>query len=553
MNILGVGGLSHDPSVALIVDNEIVMAIESEKVTRYKHEISACPVEAIRFILEYNNIDLKNIDYITTNWKAGFLANKLYLKHLFRFAQRHCYPLSIFPTFLSIANSHNKAAFSKLQKDYIPPIVQVKHHLAHLGSCYTLSPYEEAAVAIIDGSGELECTSLYHCTGRKIKKLYIMATIHLGYNKLGDEYKVMGLAPYGRRHQKFEEFFKNLIRLLPNGRYQVDRKLAGNYLVNEYVFPKHTQTIIGLHKPESVSQFTQEHMDFAYALQSRIEEAIIHVVRHLRKLTTAKYLALAGGVALNSVSNGKIRENIDFEDIFIQPAAHDAGTALGAAAFVQYHQLGLERPHPFTHAYLGPSYDDAQIESELQKVKAPYKRVKNPAKEAANLIVSGKVIGWFQGAAEFGPRALGNRSILADPRDPQMKDKVNKLIKERENYRPFAPAILEDKMSDYFDNLVNTPYMLLVNKVKHDKHQEIPAVVHVDGTARPQSVDYDANPLFYKLIEEFYNVTGVPVVLNTSFNVAGEPIVMKPVDAIRCFYGCGLDALVIGSFIIEKA
>jgi carbamoyltransferase len=261
---------------------------------------------------------------------------------------------------------------------------------------------------------------------------------------------------------------------------------------------------------------------------------------------------MAGGVALNSVANGKIRESVDFDDMFIQPAAHDAGTSLGAAAYYLYHVLGRDRPEPFESPYLGPAYSDEAIERELGRVKSDYRRLANPARTAAELLSRGWVLGWFQGASEFGPRALGNRSILADPRRAEVKDLVNRLVKERESFRPFAPAILEQEMPRYFEHLRHSPYMLLVGRVRPERQAEIPGVVHVDGTARPQSVTPHGNPKFYELIEEFSKLTGVPVVLNTSFNVAGEPIVNTPSDAIRCFHGSGLDALVIGPFLVTK-
>jgi carbamoyltransferase len=564
MRILGVGGLNHDPSVALIDGSKIALAIESEKVTRHKHEVSVCPEEAIRLVLRQTGIDLSEVDVMTTNWDARPLANWLYLKQVLRFVRSNCYPWYLLPMFAGIAGSHHKASFLRLQEDRLPPIVPIQHHLAHLGSCYTLSDFEEAAVAIIDGSGEVECTSLYHCRGSSVQKLYsmdlpldslghiyTMATIHLGYRMLGDEYKVMGLAAYGEPRKKFTDFFADLIQLLPEGRYRVNGKLAGNYMASGYKFPLHVRSLIGPPRPAD-ADMTREHEDFAYALQARLEEAVVHVIRHLRKVTGSRNLCLAGGVALNSVANGKIREQVDFENIFIQPAAHDAGTALGAAAYYQYHVLKGDRPDPMTSAYLGPAYGDEHIEAELGRTQARYRRVDDVAGAAAQLIAEGRIIGWFQGAAEFGPRALGARSILADPRQGDMKDRVNKMIKEREGYRPFAPSVLVEEMSTYFDLLTESPYMLMIAKVKPERRAEIPAVVHVDGTARPQSVSRHQNATYYDLISRFRERTGVPVVLNTSFNVAGEPIVLKPADALRCFYGSGLDALVIGSYVLEK-
>jgi carbamoyltransferase len=564
MKILGVAGLGHDPSVGLLADGRIRMAVESEKVTRHKHEISICPTETIRFVLKNTGTSLSDVDYLTTNWRAGPLANWLYLKLTWRYLCRWCSPYNWVPTLLFLAGTHKPIGFQRLQEERLPPIVEVRHHLAHLGSCYTLSPYEEAAVAIIDGCGELECTSLYHCHGRKVRKLYSMdlpvdslghlygmATIHLGYFMFGDEYKVMGLAAHGERNPRLAAFFEELIRLMPEGRYRVDRRLSGNYMYQNYIFPGHVRSIIGPpRRPDE--DLTDFHRDFAYALQRRLEEAVVHVIRHLKQATGSRYLCLAGGVALNSVANGKVLEQVPFDEIFVQPASHDGGTSLGSAAYFHYHVLKQDRPGPFTSASLGPSYSDESIRAELLRVACPHRRLEDPAAAAAELLAAGKVIGWFQGAAEFGPRALGNRSILADPRDAAMKDRLNRCVKEREGYRPFAPAILDEEMGRYFEHVRCSPYMLMVGRVRPERQAEIPAVVHVDGTARPQSVDARTNPLFHRLIEEFRRRTGVPVVVNTSFNVAGEPIVLRPVDAIRCFFGCNLDALVIGSFLVEK-
>jgi len=564
MKILGVVGLGHDASAALLADGDVRMAVESEKVTRHKHEVSMCPAEAIRFVLRATGTSLWEVDYIATNWRAGPLANGLYLKHFWRFLRRGCSPWQ-WPSLLTlVAGTHGRLGFQLLQEEDVPRIVQVRHHLAHLGSCYTVSPYDEAAVAILDGSGELECTSLYHCQGRRVRKLYSMdlpvdslgdiysmCTRHLGYYMFGDEYKVMGLAAYGERNPRLSDFFNRLIRLLPDGRYRIDRRLSGDILRRYYVFPPHVRSIIGppRGRDEEISPF---HRDFAHALQCRLEEAILHVVRHLKQVTGSRFLCLSGGVALNSVANGKVLEQIPFDDIFIQPASYDGGTSLGAAAYLHYHVLKKGRPGPFTSASIGPTYSEESIRNELVRVGCPHRRLENPAATAADLLVEGKVIGWFQGAAEFGPRALGNRSILADPRDASMKDRLNRAVKEREGYRPFAPAILEEQMGRYFEHVRRSPYMLLVGRVRRERQAEIAAVVHVDGTARPQSVDAHTNPPFYRLIQEFCHRTGVPVVLNTSFNVAGEPIVLRPIDAIRCFFGCSLDALVIGPFLVEK-
>lgn len=564
MNILGYAGLNHDPSIAILSGPRIRCAIESEKVTRHKHEINVFPEEAIRFALGVAGLSLEEIDLIALNYDANPWSNRFYLPHLLNFIRTGNFDLDIISNLVVLAGSHNPRVFRRLKEYRLPRMAPVPHHLAHLGSAYPFSPFEDAAVAIIDASGELACTSLYHCTGRRYRKLYSMdlpndslgtvymlATVHLGYRMIGDEYKVMGLAPYGGPNEKFRRFFTDLIQFQDEGRYRVNGSITGKVFTNGWKFPEAVARAIGARRLPG-EDFTQEHKDFAFELQRRTEEAILHVVRHVRKLTGSKHLCMAGGVALNSVANGKILEHAGFDDLFIQPAANDAGTSLGAAAFCHFFRSQGERPAPLEHANLGPRYTDEEIAHELDRCKQTYQRVEFPSRIAAQLLARGRILGWFQGATEFGPRALGCRSILADPRLPEMKDRVNRLIKEREGYRPFAPSILLEAAPEYFERIRYSPFMLLVGKVREEVRGRIPAVVHVDGTARPQTVDRHTNPLYYQLIDEFRRLTGVPVVLNTSFNVANEPIVNSPADALRCFHACGLDALVIGDCVIEK-
>jgi carbamoyltransferase len=564
VNILGYAGLNHDPSIAVLSGPRIRCAIESEKVTRQKHEINVFPERAMRFALDVAGLSLEDIDVIALNYDARPLSNRLYLPHLLRFLRTGNFDVDILSNLIVLAASHSPRVFRRLNEYRIPRIVPVAHHLAHLGSAYPFSPFEEAAVAVIDASGELACTSLYTCAGRRFRKLYSMdlpndslgtvymlATVHLGYRMIGDEYKVMGLAAYGGPNDKFRRFFENLIQLQEGGRYRVDGSVAGSVFSNGWKFPEAVARSIGARRRPG-EEFTQEHKDFAFELQRRLEEALLHVLRHVRKITGLKHLCMAGGVALNSVANGKILEHAGFEEVFIQPAASDAGTSLGAAAFHHYFREQGERPEPMEHVSLGPRYSDEQIEGELGRCKQTYRRVTSPSARAAELLASGNVIGWFQGATEFGPRALGCRSILADPRRPEMKEKVNRLIKERESYRPFAPSILEEAAAEFFESIRRSPFMLLVGRVREERRGAIPAVVHVDGTARLHTVDRRTNPLYHELIEAFRKLTGVPVVLNTSFNVAGEPIVNSPLDALRCFHASGLDALVMGNCVVEK-
>lgn len=565
MNILGYSALNHDPAIALLLDGRVSCAIESEKVTRHKHEVSVFPEAAIRFVLQTANVSMDDVDVIALNYAAGPFANAFYFPLLWRLLRRRSFDLGVILNNIQIAASHNQRVFRQFREHRVPKLVAVRHHLAHLASTFLYSSFEEAAVAVIDASGERECTSLYHCAGRRVRRLasmdlpcdslgyvYMMATRHLGYAMLGDEYKVMALAAFGGPNAHFRRFFMDLVQLLPGGRYRVDARLAGRIFDNGWKFsPRVERELGGRCLPGA--ELTQQHKDFAFELQRRTEEAVVHVVRHLRRQTNARFLCMAGGVALNSVANGKLLRESGFEQIFIPPAPHDAGTAIGAAAYHHFYTLGGARPEPLRHAYLGASYSDETIERELTRCKQSFVRVDDPARTAAAALAGGKVIGWFQGATEFGPRALGNRSLLADPRPLASKERVNRFVKEREGYRPFAPAILEEEAPAYFESLVHSPFMLFVDTVRAERRGDLAAVVNVDGSARPQTVARDTNPLFYDLIARFRDLTGVPAVLNTSFNVAGEPIVSSPTEALRCFHGSGLDMLVIGSFVVEKS
>ena len=564
MKILGYSGLNHDSAVALLDAGKIAFAIESEKVTRYKHEMTPFPEHAFRHLLGHAGVSLSDIDYLAVNYEAGFWANKGYLPHFYACLRQRNFDWGIIANSAVLAGSHNPIIVKYSISDDVPRILPVRHHLAHLASTFLYSPFEEAAVAVIDAAGEIDSTSTYLCRGREIRKLgamtlptnslgsvYMMSTRHLGYRLIGDEYKVMGLASFGESYQPFRQFFEQLIVLLPDGAYRIDPRLAGRIALNGCQFPKEIADRLG--GPRAAGDdFGAVHKSFAFELQRRIEEAILHVTRHLRKKTGVRNLCMAGGVALNSVANGKVLEDSGFDEVFIPPVPHDAGTSLGAAAYLHYYRFLQERPAPLTHAYLGPSFDDDQIERELDRCRQRYVRLDDPAAAAADLLCEGRIIAWFQGATEYGPRALGNRSILADPRHAEMQHRVNAMIKERESYRPFAPAVLEEYAACYFPSLRSSPYMLFVVDASEKARKEIPAVVHVNGTARPQTVTKAANPRFFALIDAFRERTGVPAVLNTSFNVAGEPIVNTPSDAIRCFNGSGLEAMVIGSYLLSK-
>jgi carbamoyltransferase len=563
--LLGYCSLNHDPAVAVVENGAVLCAIESEKVTRHKHEISVLPEQAIRFALDAAGRRWEDVDAIVTNHDAGPASNLGYAPLLWSAITSRSFDFSGIVNALVIHASHNRRLFRRLPERDIPPIVRVRHHLAHVAGAFLYSPFDSAAVVVIDACGELECTSAYYCHDRSIRALYsmnlpsdslgfvyMMATQHLGYDMLGDEYKVMGLAPFGEPRRAFQQFFEDLIQLLPKGRYRISPHLFGKLHLTGWKFPPDVERRLGFRRRRG-EELRQEHKDFAYALQRRTEEAILHVVRHVRKIAPARHLCLSGGVALNSVANGRLLAEGLYDEIYVPPAPHDAGTSLGAAAFHHFYTLGGERPAPLRHASLARTYDDQTIEQDLVRCGLPFGRCPDPARTAAQLLVAGHVIGWFQGATEFGPRALGNRSILADPRLVDIRDRVNRKVKERESYRPFAPSILASEAGRFFEHVRSSPFMSFVDRVRPERRSELSAVVHIDGTSRPQTVTAAENPLFFELISHFKTLTGVPAVLNTSFNVAGEPIVNTPADAIRCFFASGLDALVMGRFVLHKA
>jgi carbamoyltransferase len=443
----------------------------------------------------------------------------------------------------------------------------VNHHVSHLASGFFLSPFSKAAILTVDGAGD-GLTSLLACgDNNQITKinsaefpysiglLYYLVTKHLGFGGFdGGEGKVMGLSSYGDPN-RYIEIFRDIIKLKSNGAYELNMKyftifhtgfLRGTTRFSDY-FTKKFGPI-----RKSGDPILKEHEDIAAGLQQVIEETVVHVLKYLYEKTKCENLVLSGGVALNSVMNGKLHRQTPFKNIFISPIAYDGGNAVGASFYVWNVILANPRHYQKASCYLGPEFSDESVKHILDDNKLNYEVLDDAPKRAAELISDGKIVGWFQGRMEAGARALGNRSILADPRRAEMKDIVNKQVKHREPFRPFAPAILAEKVGEYFEDNLSVSFMERVFNIKPEKRKLIPAVTHVDGTGRLQTVTRQDNNLFYNLINEFNRITGVPVVLNTSFNVKGEPIVCSPIDAIRCFYSTGMDYLIIGKFLIKK-
>lgn len=560
--LLGVTISVHDSSACLVEDGRLLVAIEEERLTRKKHS-GEFPLRAIEYCLESRGItvaDLSCIAYSQVPWlslpsKAWYVLTRLprswdFLKreiywHLLNYGHVKTWPQRLDPRRVGL-----------LKKD--PKVLFVKHHLTHVASAYFPSPFEEASLLSIDQRGEWSSTFFGWATGNRVERIgevyypnsmglfYLMLTLYLGFN-YHEEYEVMGLAAYGKA--RYLKQMEQIIRYEGDMRFSVNERYLSDHFKTLY-----SNALVELlgssrHKDDPIDE---RHCDIAASLQVTTEQIVFALLRDLYASTKIDKLCMAGGVALNSVLNGKITEATPFREVFIQPAAYDAGGSVGAAMYAYHVMMGGRNRWMMDHAYLGPEYSREQIKQLLDSYGLRYTELDNIEVEAARLLAEGKVIGWFQGRMEFGPRALGNRSILADPRKPDMKDRVNLLVKERQSFRPFAPAVLEEKVKDYFLGVEASPFMLLVGKVRDEVRSRIPAVVHVDGTARVQTVSKVTNPKFWYLIHAFDKIAGVPVVLNTSFNIKGEPIVCSPRDAIRCFYSSGLDCLLMDNFLVRK-
>jgi len=450
----------------------------------------------------------------------------------------------------------------------------VEHHKAHMASAFLVSGFDRAAILSIDGFGDFVSTMWGVGEGNRIEVLgqieyphsagivYTATSQYLGFPKYGDEGKVMGLAPYG--NPRFLEQFRDIVQTEPEGRFKLNLNYFRHHSEGvEMTWDDGSPTIGRIFSHKFVETFGparyngnplgEHEQDIAASLQARLEEVGFHVLNHLHKQTGSRRLALAGGVAFNSVMNGKILLHTPFEEIYVQPAAGDAGTALGVCYWIE--NVLLQRPRTFImgHAYTGPEYRNGQIERVVNGSGLKHRLLEDAQlpRVAAQAIADGKIVGWFQGRMEFGPRALGNRSIVVDPRRQEMKDILNARIKKREPFRPFAPSILEERVADYFEQTHPAPSMLMVYQIKPEKRAAIPAVTHVDGSGRLQTVSRDANPLYYDLIREFDRITGIPVVLNTSFN-EDEPIVCTPDQAMDCFQRTRMDVLFLGNYMVER-
>jgi carbamoyltransferase len=575
MIILGINSYHADSSAAIIIDGKLIAATEEERFTRVKHW-AGFPAQAILFCLKEAGVTLEQVDHIA----IGRDPRAKFLKKIWFLVKN---PKGGFSTVMNrLQNSrkvasleHEFAAISGMDAQLIKPkIHQVEHHRSHLASAFFASPFEEAALLSIDGSGDFTTTMIGIGRGNKIEVLdsvdfpvsvgtfYTAFTQLLGFPHYGDEYKVMGLAPYGS--PKYVDKLHDVIQLSDNGLFTWNEKYFRS--VKEVIVTygeDHIPQISTLFTPYMEEKFgkgrkkdeelTQYHKDLAASVQRFTEQLIFHIVNHLQKRTGLKNLCIAGGVAQNSVANGKILNNSSFENLYIPSAGHDAGIAMGSAMYVYNQLMDKPRAAPIYSAYTGSKFCNEEIEIYLKSRNIKYIRYSDADlydKVTDRLINSG-VIGWFQGRAEFGPRALGARSILADPRRIDAKELLNAKIKRRESFRPFAPSILKEYVDEFFELNDQVPFMEKVFPIRKEKHSSIPAVTHVDGTGRLQSVDKEISPKYYNLIDAFRLKTGVPILLNTSFN-ENEPIVNSPAEALDCFLRTQMDMLVLENIVIER-
>ncbi|MDE2071660.1 MAG: carbamoyltransferase [Patescibacteria group bacterium] len=597
--MLGISAYYHDSAAALIIDGRVVAAAHEERFTRKKHDDSF-PANAVRWVLDEYGLKPSDLAAVVFYDKPLLKFERL-LEMYHRYAPRGVGSfVAAMPVWIKdklFIRGHIRKELEKLEGGKLKNLTLLfpEHHLSHAASAFYPSPFDEAAILTVDGVGEWATTVIGHGSGKDISlvaemrfphslgMLYSAFTYYCGFKINSGEYKLMGLAPYGRKGSaRVEEFRRKIFDTL------IDLKEDGSLLLNMSYFTFATtlrtvddrkwEALFGIPPRAQESPITESYMDMALAIQEVTDEVMVRLARTAKKLTGSRNLVLAGGVALNCTTNQKIRDAGLFDRVWIQPAAGDAGGALGAALAAEHvyfdgpRRMEKEEFDAMQGAFLGPEYSELDVERMARRFGAVYTRVADEAlyKEVAARIACGQVVGWMQGAMEWGPRALGNRSILADPRSPDMQKKLNLKIKYRESFRPFAPSVLEEDAAEYFETAEPSPYMLFVAPVKEDRRTEgapadaplserlnalrsdIPCVTHLDYSARLQTVSKKTNPRYWALINEFKKQTGYGLVVNTSFNVRGEPIVMTPEDAYRCFMNTEMDCVVIGSCIFDK-
>lgn len=592
--ILGISAFYHDSAAALVVDGRIIGAAQEERFTRKKHD-PAFPVHSIRYCLDEAGLSVGDLTEIVFYEKPLVKFERLLETYL------SCAPAglrsfrSAMPVwlkeklFLKKLLKNELTRISGLKVKDLPPILFTQHHQSHAASAFYPSPFEKAAILCLDGVGEWATTTAWQGSGNRIEPLweidfphslgllYSAFTYYLGFRVNSGEYKVMGLAPYGE--PRFVDTIRShIIDIKPDGTFRLNMKYF-NYMTGLTMTSKRFHRLLGEPPRRPESSLTRFHMDVARSIQEVVEEIVLLLGQTVYRETSERYLCMGGGVALNCVANGRLLREGPFDDIWVQPAAGDAGGALGACLAV-WHQY-YDNPRSangerdtMSGSFTGPRFTDAEITRQLDSFGAAYSRLEDPdlMDRLADILEEGRIIGWFQGRMEFGPRALGGRSILGDPRNKTMQSVMNLKIKFRESFRPFAPSVIADRVSDYFDIDRPSPYMLMVAPVRKDRRvtmteeqdrlfgidklnvprSQIPAITHVDYSARIQTVHEETNPRYYRMLKAFEERTGCPVLVNTSFNVRGEPIVGSPADAYRCFMRTDMDCLVVENYLVMK-
>ena len=575
MIILGFNCYGHDSAASLLIDGKVVFAVEEERLNRKKH-YGGIPQKAIQACFDFAKIDLADVDHVTFFWKPSISYSKIPV-FLFKFWDKVPQLLREQSSFtveenlgmLNYLKDMNR--LPKTLKELFPTqcapkfqFHQIEHHLCHAASAFYPSPFQESAILTIDGAGEWTTSMTAYGKGNRISKIsevvtphslgafYQAVSRHLGFKLIEGPGKLMGLASYGKHDSEEYRKMKPLVKLTDEGGFEIDMSYFCYHYTRKTPVTKKFTDLFGPSKTEG-KDWTEKELNVAAAAQQIVEDVILHICRKLREKTGSENICIAGGVGLNSVANGLIAKHEIFKNIFIQPAAGDSGTSMGSA-LMYYHQT-LNQPRNFVMetAFLGNSYTDADGEAALKQFDLPYVKTQtNYAAFAAKKLAEGKILGWFQGAMEFGPRALGNRSIIGSPLVKDMKEVLNARVKFREPFRPFAAIVLEDECGKYFDCDYPNPYMLLVYNVKPEYLGKLPAITHVDNSVRIQTVNEKENPQMHELLKAFKAETGYSVLVNTSFNLNGEPIVCSPYDAVRSFSLADIDYLIMGNYVVAK-
>ena len=574
MKILGFNCFGHDSAASLVIDDVLVFAVEEERLNRKKH-YGGLPVNAIRQCLNHAGIKLSDIDHVTFSWKPSISYSKMpvfFFKYFTKVPSllRESKHFSMEENLGMLHYLKDMKRLPKTLKELFPedkkPHFQfhlIEHHLTHAASSFFCSPFEESAIMTIDGAGEWTTALLAHGKGKTITKVkevstphslgavYLAISRHLGFSLLEGPGKLMGLASYGKRNGEVYEKMKNLVKLMPDGGFKIDMSyFCYHYTRKTGVTPKF-EALFGPSKKEG-KNWNDHELEVACAAQQIVEDVYMHMAGYIKNVTGSQNLCIAGGVGLNSVSNGVLTKSGMFKDIYIQPAAGDSGTSTGSALYLNHAILGRERKFVMDSAFVGPGFNNDDYLTEITKADLPYIKTDEHYDFAVKQLLEGKILAWYQGRLEFGPRALGNRSIIANPCLPGMKDMLNARVKFREGFRPFAAIVLEKDCGIYFDHNYPDPFMLRVYDVRPEYRDKLPSITHVDNTIRIQTVNQKENPQMWNLLTAFKKKTGFGTLINTSFNIKGEPIVCTPYDAVHSFVRADMDYLVIGDYIVAK-